>query len=177
MINGKATQLPADVVVQMLDGMSASECWPDRDHHHTIFQIRCRRKRRRYSHHHQRKSGVRNECRRPAYCKDIEWAETLGANFSINRRTEKLALYADYSFVKTRNLHTMDLERHTSADYSVVNHSHRKNITDQHNLNIGAEWQLTKNISVDLLITGYSRRWRLNAITNDLSRVSADSLL
>ncbi|HZY82592.1 MAG TPA: outer membrane beta-barrel protein, partial [Cyclobacteriaceae bacterium] len=174
MINGKASQLPADVVVQMLDGMSASNV--DRIEIIATPSSRYDAEGNAGVIHIITKENLEHGTNGiVGLTAGYKWAETLGANFGVSRRTEKFALYSDYSFLRTHNLHKMDLERHTNAGMSVVNHSHRENWTDQHNLNIGAEWQVSKNFSVDVLLTGYSRRWRLNAVTDDVSENSPDS--
>ncbi|HMJ70302.1 MAG TPA: TonB-dependent receptor [Cyclobacteriaceae bacterium] len=177
MINGKVTQLPSDVVVQMLSGMSASNVDRieiitapsskyDAEGNAGIIHIITKE---------NAEYGTNGSIGLTA---GYKWAETVGGNFNINHRTAKLAFYADYSFVRTHNLHTMDLEKRTSVPgftQSVVNHSHRKNITHQHNINTGVEWRFSKNLLLDVLVTGYSRDWELNALTNDISRVSPDS--
>ena len=177
MINGKAMQLPAEVVVQMLDGMSAANI--DRIEIITAPSSKYDAEGNAGIIHIITKEntdyGTNGAIGLNA---GYKWAETFGGNFNINHRNERLALYADYSFMRTHNLHTMDLERNINVPgflQSEVNHSHRENITNQHNINMGAEWRLTKNMSLDLLVTGYSRNWKLNALTDDMNRVSPDS--
>jgi hypothetical protein len=177
MINGKVTQLPSDVVVQMLGGMSASNV--DRIEIITAPSSK---------YDAEGNAGIIHIITKqnPDYGTNgtigltagYKWAETLGGNFNVDHRTEKFAFHADYSFMRTHNLHTMDLDRHASGPgfvQSAVNHSHRKNITHQHNMNTGVEWRLRRNMLLDVLVTGYSSDWGLNAVTNDLSRISPDS--
>lgn len=176
MINGKMSQLPADVVVQMLDGMSAANVEKieiiatpsskyDADGNAGIIHIITK---------DDPDYGTNGTI---GFTAGYKAAETLGANFNVNHRNEKIAIYADYSFVRTHNVHTMDLERQTSAPQTTVNHSHRENITHQYNINAGLEWRLTKNTTLDLVVSGYSRNWDLNAVTNDVTSISPDSIV
>ena len=177
MINGKIMQLPLDVVVPMLDGMSASNIDKielittppsryDAEGNAGIIHI------------------VTNESTDYGtngsfgLTLGYKWAETYGGNFSISHRGKKFAWLLDYSAIRTHNLHIMELDRqsHESGFTQVVrDYSHRENVTNQQNINAGAEWKINKNTSLNLLFTGYKRNWILNATTNDVNRMAVDS--
>jgi len=177
MINGKTMQMPADVVVQMLDGMSASNV--DRIEIITIPSSKYDAEGNAGIIHIITKQNADHGTNGSIGLNaGYKWAETLGGNVNINHRKKNFGFYGDYSFMRTHNLHTMDLERRVNVPgfvQSEVNHSHRENVTHQHNISAGIEWQPTKKISLDLLVTGNARNWQLNAVTNDVSRPSADS--
>jgi outer membrane receptor protein involved in Fe transport len=177
MINGKAMQLPMDVVVQMLDGMSASNV--DRIEIITVPSSKYDAEGNAGIIHIITKKNLDYGTNGTiGLTAGYKWAETLGGNLNVNHRNERFAFYADYSFMRTHNLHTMDLGRRVNVPgfvQSVDNHSHRENVTHQHNISAGVEWQPTKKISLDLQVTAYSRNWKLNAITNDVSKISPDS--
>jgi hypothetical protein len=177
MINGKIMPLPLDVVVQMLDGMNASNLEKielittppskyDAEGNAGIIHL-VTKERAEY--------GTNGSF---GLTVGYKWAETLGGNFSLHHRTEKLAWFVDYSFMRTHNLHRMDMDRQSTERgfaQSVTDHSHRENITHQQNVNAGAEWKIKKNTTLNLLFTGYRNKWTLKATTDDRNQVTVDS--
>lgn len=178
MINEKIVQVPADVVVQMLEGMSASNVDKielittppsnyDANGSGGIIHI-ITRKTTDYG-----TSGSMT------VTLGAHWAETLGASGNINHRSKNAAYFADYAVVRNHNLHIMDMRRQTFASgelQTAVDHSHRENKTTQQNLSVGAEWKLGRNTSLNILITGYKRNWRLNAVANNATGMGPDSV-
>ena len=106
------------------------------------------------------------------------WAETLGGNFNLNHRGNKLALFIDYSVLRNHNLHIFRMTKESLQNgftQTVNDHSHRENITTQQNLNAGIEWKFTKNSLLNFSFTGYRRNWDMNALANDISHAAIDS--
>lgn len=177
MINGRMMQLPMDIMVQMLDGMSASNVEKielittppskyDAEGNAGIIHIVTSE---------QTDYGTNGSF---GLTFGYKWAETLGANFNLNHRGEKFAWFVDYTFMRTHNLHRMAIDRQLNDNgftQAVINHSRRENVTHQQNINAGAEWKISKNTVFNLLFTGYRRNWLLNATTRDLNNVAADS--
>lgn len=178
MINEKIVQVPADVVVQMLEGMSASNIDKielittppasyDANGSGGIIHI-ITRKTTDYG-----TSGSMTATL------GAHWAETLGASGNINHRSKNAAYFADYAIVRNHNLHTMYMRHQASATgelQTAVDHSHRENRTTQQNLSAGAEWSLGPNTALNILITGYKRNWRLNAVANNATDMGKDSV-
>ncbi len=67
--------------------------------------------------------------------------------------------------------------RYVDDDFvqTVSDYSRRENLTIQQNLSAGLEWQLAKNTSMNVLLTGYNRNWDLTAHAQDRNQVSIDS--
>jgi hypothetical protein len=177
MVNEKIVLLPIDAVMQMLDGMSASNIDKielittppakyDAEGNAGIIHIVTKEKT---------DLGTNVSLGLTA---GARWAEVFGANGSLNHRGKKLAYFADYSILRSHNLHIMKMNRrmsHGDFDQSVKDNSRRKNITTQQNLNAGFEWRTGKNVVVNALFTGYKRNWDLHADATDVYRKSADS--
>jgi outer membrane receptor protein involved in Fe transport len=177
MMNGKMMQLPLDVVVQMLDGMSASNVEKielittppakyDAEGNAGIIHIVTK--------------GMPDFGTNGSFGLTLgyRWAETLGGNFNINHRDKKIAYFLDYSVVRNHNLHISKMTRRSLDDgfiQTVTDDSHRENITTQQNLDAGFEWRLTNNTLLSVGITGYRRNWDMNAVNSDHNRAAVDS--
>jgi hypothetical protein len=178
MINNKLLQLPLEVVVQMLEGMNASNVERlelmvtptakyDAEGNGGIIHI------------------ITNEYEGTGtnasfgLVAGLKWAETFGGNFDLHHRSKKLAYFIDYSMLRSHNLHTLEAERKINTHeflQTVNDHSRRENFTTQQNLNMGVEWKIGASTSVNVLLTGYSRNWELKANATDLHQVTADSV-
>ncbi len=177
MINGKIIELPLDVVIQMLDGMSSSNVEKielitsppakyDAEGNAGIIHIVMK--------------GTADLGTNGSYGVTLgyKWAGQLGGNFNLNHRSKGFAFFIDYSILRNHNLHLFKMTKESLQNgfvQSVDDHSHRENITTQQNLNAGAEWKLTRNSLLNLSFTGYRRNWDLNALATDVNRAAIDS--
>lgn len=177
MINGKIIELPLDVVIQMLDGMSSSNVEKielitsppakyDAEGNAGIIHIVMK--------------GTADLGTNGSYGVTLgyKWAEQLGGNFNLNHRGKGFAFFIDYSILRNHNLHLFKMTKESPKNgfvQTVDDHSHRENITTQQNLNAGAEWKLTRNSLLSLSFTGYRRNWDLNALAIDVNRAAIDS--
>jgi hypothetical protein len=179
MINGKAMQLSLDVIVQMLDGMNASNIDKielitappakyDAEGNAGIIHIVTKK---------DADLGTNGSI---GLTLGARWAETLGGNFNLNHRNKNLAFFLDYSILRNHNLHIMKMRRrflNNEFAQTVSVDSHRENVTNQQNVNTGIEWKLSANSLVNLSFTGYRRNWNLSANTNDVYHMTTDSTL
>jgi len=179
MINGKLVQLPLDVAIQMLDGMSASNV--EKIELITTPPAKYDAEGNAGIIHIVMKANVELGTNGSfGLTLGSKWAETLGVNFNLNHRTKNLAFFIDYSILRDNNLHLFKMTRQvvdngfvqTSNDFS-----HRENITTQQNLNAGIEWKVTEKSSLSFSLSGYRRHWNLAAVTNDSTRAAIDSTL
>jgi len=177
MINGKVIELPLEVVVQMLDGMSSSNVEKielitsppakyDAEGNAGIIHIVMK--------------GTADVGTNGSFGVTVgyRWAENLGGNFNLNHRSNRLGLFIDYSILRNHNLHLFKMTKESLQNgftQNVNDHSHRENITTQQNLNAGIEWKLTKNSALNLSFTGYRRNWDMNALANDVNHAAIDS--
>jgi Outer membrane protein beta-barrel family/CarboxypepD_reg-like domain len=177
MINDKLMQVPLDVVVQMLDGMNASNVEKielittppakyDAEGNAGIIRIVMK--------------GNTNLGTNGSFGLTLgyRWAETLGGNFNLNHRSERFACFIDYSFLRNHNQHILKLNRQSIDNgfvQTVNDNSRRENITTQQNLDAGLEWKLNANTFLNLSFTGYRRNWGLTAFNNDNNYVAIDS--
>ena len=177
MINNKIIQLPIDAVIPMLEGMNASNVEKielitappseyDAEGNGGIIHI-VTKSRDDFGTHGSFGLVI-----------GARWAETLGANFNLQHRNKKAAYFLDYSVLRNHNQHIAKMyRRYVDNDFvqTVSNYSPRENLTIQQNLSAGLEWQLAKNTSMNVLLTGYNRNWDLTAHAQDRNQVSIDS--
>ena len=177
MINGKIIELPLDVVIQMLDGMSSSNVEKielitsppakyDAEGNAGIIHIIMK--------------GTADFGTNGSFGVTLgyKWAEQLGGNFNLTHRSKRFALFIDYSILRNHNLHIFKMTKESLQNgfvQTVSDHSHRENITTQQNLNAGMEWKLSRNSLLNLSFTGYRRNWELDALANDVNHASIDS--
>jgi hypothetical protein len=177
MINEKILQAPLDVVIQMLEGMSASNIEKieliatppskyDAEGNAGIIHIVTKT---------NEDFGTRGTI---GLTVGHRWAETLGGNFNINHRNKNFACFLDYSVVRNHNLHIMTISRQSSENKFARKadvRGRRENVTTQQNLNAGFELKLTPQTTMNLGFTGYSRNWNMDALIHDTNRVAMDS--
>jgi len=177
MINNKIMQLPLDVVVQMLDGMTSSNV--DKIELITTPSAKYDSEGNAGIIHIVTKENINFGTNGSVgLTLGAHWAETLGGNLNLNHRSTKFAYFVDYSVLKNHNLHTSNLNRNSlNNDFAqTVNaYSHRENVTNQQNLSAGFEWRLSDNTALNILFSGYRRNWDVNAIANDISYQAKDS--
>ena len=177
MINGKIIELPLDVVIQMLDGMSSSNVEKielitappakyDAEGNAGIIHIIMK--------------GTADFGTNGSFGVTLgyRWAEQFGGNFNLNHRGNKFAFFIDYSILRNHNLHLFKMTSESVQNgfaQTLNDHSHRENITTQQNVNAGVEWKLTKNSLLNLSFTGYRRNWDMDALANDVNHAAIDS--
>lgn len=177
MINNKMIQLPLDAVMQMLDGMNASNV--DKIELITAPPSEYDAEGNAGIIHIVTKAGEDFGTNGSfGLIVGARWAETIGANFNVHHRNKRIAYFVDYSIVRNHNLHILKTNRRLLENefvQTVTGYSRRENLTTQQNLSTGIEWQISKNTSLNILLTGYNRNWDLTAHTQDTNRVKADS--
>jgi hypothetical protein len=177
MINDKPLQVPLEVVLQMLDGMNASNLEKielitnppseyDAEGSGGIIHLVTKQ---------EEGLGTSGSF---GLLAGARWAESFGGNFNINHRNKRLGFFADYSIMTNHNLHYYRSETrsyHHDLPQRIGAYSHRENFTVQQNANIGLEWKLSNKSSLNVLLTGYRRNWNLDANTDDINQVGVDS--
>ena len=178
-INDKAMQVPMEVVVQMLDGMNATNLERielitnppsqyDAEGSGGIIHLVTKK---------DEGLGTNGSF---GLIAGARWAEAFGGNFNINHRNERFAFVADYSISTSRNLHYYRAETssfHDGIQHRISAYSHRENFTIQQNASMGFEWNLNENSSLSILLTGYRRNWNLDANTDDIYQIGTESTI
>jgi outer membrane receptor protein involved in Fe transport len=177
MVNEKIIQVPLEVVLQMLDGMSASNVEKielitsppakyDAEGNGGIIHIITKS----------------NEDLGTNYSLGLflgkRWAEAMGGNVNVSHRGSRISYFADYSISSDHNLHVMQMKRRWWMDGSAQSeeaHSDRENITIQQNISSGVEWKPGKKTTWNVLFTGYRRNWQLDAFTTDKEHAAANA--
>jgi len=178
LINHKPVQVSAEVVLQMLDGMSAAQVERieliavpssgyDAEGAAGIINIITRK---------DSELGTNGSMTATV---GAHWAETLGFSGNVNRRTPRFAYFLDYSVLYNHNQHVMQMYRETQAGDALItstDDSPRENVTTQQNLRAGVEWYAGKRWMFNLQMSGYSRDWRLNARAYNTATFNGDSI-
>lgn len=177
MINNKILLVPQDVMIQMLDGMNASNIEKmelitappseyDAEGNAGIIHIITKA---------NEDLGTNGTI---GVTLGARWAETLGGNLSLNHRSGKMAYFIDYSLLRNHNLHILKMRRVTIVNgvaQQMNDYSRRENVTTQHNLSAGIEAKLSKYTFMNLLFTGYRRNWDMNASSANTHHINQDS--
>ena len=179
MIDDKLMQVPIEVVIQMLDGMNASNVEKielitsppseyDAEGNAGIINLVTKR---------EQGFGTNGSFGLVA---GARWAEAFGGNFSVNHRNKRIAFFADYSILTNHNLHIYESETRSyryGFTQNIYGYSHRENFTIQQNLNAGLEWKIGQSALINVLFTGYRRNWNLEAHTDDVNQIDIDSTI
>ena len=179
MIDDKMMQIPTDAAMQMLDGMNAGSIETielitnpasryDADGSGGIIHIRTK------------ESSLQGTSVLAGLTAGARWAENIGATINASHRSKRLNVAFDYAYLRNHNLHTFDLGRSTfvrGLSQSLTAHSRRENVTTQQNLSLGTEWTPSKKTAVNFLFTAYERNWKLDANSQELYLMEADSLI
>ncbi|MEO5978885.1 MAG: TonB-dependent receptor [Chryseolinea sp.] len=177
MINEKLMQVSSDVAIQMLEGMSASNI--DRIELITTPPAKYDAGGSGGIIHIITKKNAEYGTNGSATCTlGAHWAETLGITVNVNHRAKNHAYFIDYSILRNHNRHVFEMYRNFVSDgqtLSVIDHSHRENVTTQQNLSVGGEWNPSQRTQVNILLTGYRSDWKMTAIALDDTDVSSDS--
>lgn len=107
------------------------------------------------------------------------WAEGYGWSVNLTRRTPAAAYFLDYSGSRNHNQHIMTMRRSmivAEQPLTMSDYSPRENITDQHNISLGAEWKVRDRILLNAWVTGYSRNWQLDAVAYNTTVFDGDSI-
>lgn len=177
MINGKLSRLPADAVVQMLEGMSAANI--DKielittppakyDAEGTAGLINIVLKE-------NPELGTNGSIGLLAGFKAME---TLGSNFNINHLGSKWSLFADYSILSDRNIHYVESYRRLETDgfeKEINTTTQRHNLRITQNASAGFELALSEKTRVNALITAYRNHWQLSAFAASTNLAAPDS--
>jgi outer membrane receptor for ferrienterochelin and colicin len=177
MVNGKASRLPMDAVVQMLDGMSSATVEKielitsppakyDAEGNAGIIHIVMEE---------SPDAGTNGNF---SITLGYARAETLGAGLNLNRRTKRLNTFLGYSIQRQQNRHEWFNEYFTTTNnftQTNISDSQRKPLTTVQNLRTGLEYTISNKTTASLLVTGYRRNWKLDAETISLNAVSPDT--
>ncbi|MGC3945779.1 MAG: TonB-dependent receptor [Chryseolinea sp.] len=178
LINDKAVQVSPEVALQMLDGLSSDQVESielvavpssayDAEGAAGIINIITKK---------DSELGTNGSMTAIA---GAHWAETLGFSGNINRRTQRLAYYLDYSILRNHNQHVTHIYRETRAgdlQMTSTDYSPRENITTQQNFRGGIEWQGGKRWLFNVQATGYNRDWSLEADAYNTTTFNSDSI-
>ncbi len=94
--------------------------------------------------------------------------ETMSGNVGVNHRKGAFSSSIGYSWDRTRNVHYWASEYTVipdGAEISNTSDSRRTPLTTVQNLNLGAEYRFSERTSATLLLTGYRRKWNMDART------------
>lgn len=177
MINNKLLQVPLDVVVQMLDGMNASNIQKielitsppseyDAEGGAGIIHLVTKK---------EEGLGTNGSI---GIMAGSRWREAFGGNFNVAHRSKSFAYFMDYSVSRNHNLHLLETDRqsfYNAVSQRIYATSYRENVTIQQNASAGIEWTLNKNTVLNFLFTGYKRNWSLHADTQEVQQVGPDS--
>jgi hypothetical protein len=178
LMNGKPIQLPLNVVLNMLDGVSSSNI--------SRIELITSPSAKFGA---EGNAGVIDIITKadPELGTSInfgltvgyKWKRTLSGSFSLNHSGRRLAYSIDYSNLSNQNRHELRFSRHTSFggySHTIFDESKRPNITNQQNFRSGLEWKTGKNAKLSAGVTAYRRNWQLDALSKDSDLVSPDSL-
>lgn len=177
MMNGKMMQLPTDAAVQLLDGMSAANVEKielittppanfDAEGNSGIIHIL------------MKENADFGTQATVGLTLGYKWSEVYGTNLNLQHRSKKAAYFANYSFVRERNRHIMNMFRQSvneGFNQQITDSSNRKMMLTTQNLRTGAEFAVTGNSTLSLLVTASRRNWDMNALTYDLNYAGPDS--
>jgi hypothetical protein len=167
MINGKLNYMPADAVVQMLNGMNANNV-------ERIELITTPPAKFDASGN----AGYINIVliNNPDIGFNGSYAITLAAfkgtapaaNFDFNYRSKKANLYGSYSFLRQEKIFTRIIEQHRKVLYQgktteTFTQSNRDPVQLNHNIRLGYDYQLGKKTTLGLLTSAYTTKWTMDA--------------
>ncbi|MBC7947743.1 MAG: outer membrane beta-barrel protein [Chitinophagaceae bacterium] len=165
MINGKLTRMPMSALVQMLSGMNASNIDKielittppanfDAEGNAGFINIVM------ITNPNQGLNG--------SYTLSFGYGrgEIPGAGINFNYRKNRFNLYGDYSFSRLHTQQIFSNYRRVRYMGNVTENyveSDRNTFQRNHNLNLGADYELTKKTVVGVLVATYNNRWSMDA--------------
>lgn len=178
MINGKVNRLPMDAVMQMLEGISSASI----DKIELITSPNARHEAEGDAgiiHIVMGESPDLGTSGNFALNAGYAGAESLGGSLNLNRRGRHLSAFLNYSVLRDRNKHTWLSEHYTTKDgfiQSNISDSDRSPLTIVQNLRAGVEYSFNSRTSASVLLTGYRRKWDLDAETTNVQILREDSM-
>lgn len=167
MINDRPVNLPADAVVQMLNGMSSANV----DQIELISNPPAR-------YEAEGDAGIINivmtEHTEVGYTGTVggdlgyNWAEIIGGNLNFSKRGKKVAYFLNYSINHDRNKQIATNKRFlTQNEFTQFskNTSLRWPITSVQNLSTGLEYSITPQTTAGISFSGYRRKWQLESLS------------
>lgn len=176
MINGKINYMPADALVQMLNGMSANNV--ERIELITTPPAK---------YDASGNAGYINIVliNSPDIGFNGSYAVTLAAfrgtapaaNIDFNYRTKKGNLYGSYSVIRQENTITPIIEGNRKVIYQgrtteTETKSDRSPVQRNHNIRLGYDYQLGKKTTLGLLAAAYDTKWTMDAINNTTAKIN-----
>lgn len=178
MINGKVNRLPMEAVMQMLEGISSASI----DKIELITSPNAR-------HDAEGDAGIVHIVmgESPDLGTSGNFAanagygggESLGGSLNLNRRGRGLNAFLNYSIQHDRKKHAWYTEHFISKAgfiQSNINDSDRSPRTMVHNLRAGLAYDIDSRTTASVLLTGYRRKWNLDAETTNLHVIEEDSI-
>ncbi len=176
MINGKMNYMPADALVQMLNGMSTNNV--ERIELITTPPAK---------YDASGNAGYINIVLidNPNIGFNGSFAITLAAfrgtapaaNIDFNYRTQKGNLYASYSFLRAENTIYPIIEGDRKIIYQgrtteTATRSDRFPVQRNHNIRLGYDYQLGKKTTLGVLTAAYNNKWTMDAVNNTTIKVN-----
>jgi hypothetical protein len=165
MINGKQSRMPMEAIIQMLGGMNASNIEKielittpsasyDAEGNAGIINIMLKK---------DSEFGTNG-----SYSLSMGWGwyEKPSASANINHRTQRLNLFADYSFSLDHAMQRFEFYRNLrdQGQISTLGTVSRRNTRQyMHNARIGADYTLGPKSTVGGLLAGFDSRWEMLA--------------
>ena len=176
MINGKINYMPAEALVQMLNGMNANTV--ERIELITIPPAK---------YDAAGNAGYINIVLidNPHIGFNGSYALTIAAfkgtapaaNVDFNYRTSKGNLYGSYSYIRQENTITPIIEGNRKMinlgkTTEIYTRSNRYPVQRNHNIRLGYDYKLGKKTTLGLLSAAYDTRWSMDAINNTTIRLN-----
>jgi hypothetical protein len=108
------------------------------------------------------------------------YAEILGGNFNISHRTDRLAMFLDYSINYDRTQNTWNNDRSMVTNnftQQVIMENTRQPSTGVQNARMGLEYKMGQKTTTGLLLTGYQRLWKTRDLSDNYNSFSPSSNL
>lgn len=177
MINGKLQRLPLSMVVQQLEGMAASNV----DKIELITNPSSR-------YDAEGDAGIINIITKKNTDYGVNGTVTAGigygtytgywkpsGSFNVNYKARNISLYGNYSNNSDRRWQQWNYERQVyNPDQYLLTISDRYVRWPIQRADVGAEWTVNKHTSVNVLVSGFSNLWKMEAYNN--SRVTQNGI-
>lgn len=176
MINGKINRMPLEAVVQMLEGMPASNIESielittppanfDAEGNAGFINIVLKR---------SNDNGLNG-----AYTLTGGYGRgsTASSGINFNYRQENINLYGDYSFSRRAQEQVFTFGRQVLLNGETIGtdtRSVRAPIQRNHNARLGLDWNVSSKTVIGVLLSGYDNRWSMDALNN--STISRNGL-
>lgn len=179
MINGKLSQMPIEAVVQMLNGMNATNI--EKIELITSPPVK---------YDAEGVGGLINIITKNspdlgtngiiALTAGYNQGKILAGNLSLNHRQNRINYFIEYGIRNDENeqlwLENRKIFRDISDQTINIEQERVFNLTEQ-NLRAGFSYELTNKTTVNLLATGHKRNWFMDAFTTSVNKLSPDSTI